>query len=162
LSDGNWVRMMTQVHMNYLIWNAPVRHNPPVLIRTAGDVPEKMRSARAVFVDPDPASGAIALDAADFDRSVPAGDLAWTPVPGLGQGRAGLVALPQGRPATAPPQAPHVEYDVSLPANSGFAVRLRLSPTLDTLGTGSVRIGVSVDQGEVQILASALEPTGEG
>ena len=162
LNGGKWDRMMSQVHMNYVIWNDPVRHNPPVLIRTAGDVPEKMRSARAVFVDPEPVAGAITLDAGDFDRSVAAGDLAWTPVPGLGQGREGLVALPQGRPATAPPQAPHVEYDVSLPANSGFAVRLRLSPTLDTLGTGGVRVGVSVGEGDVQTLVSALEPTGEG
>ena len=162
LNDGKWDRMMSQVHMNYVIWNDPIRHNPPVLVRTAGDVPEKMRDARAVFVDPESTSATTTLDAADFDRSIPAGDLAWTAIPALGQGRAALVALPQGRPATAPPQAPRVEYDVVLPDNSGFKLRLRLSPTLDTIGTGSVRIGVSVGEGEVQTLASALEPTGEG
>lgn len=160
LNDGKWDQMMSQVHMNYVIWNDPTQHNPPVLIRTAGDVPEKMRDAAVVFVDPDTAPGVIAIDAADFDRNVAVDDLAWTPIRNLGHARAGLVTLPQGRPATLPASAPRVEYDVTLPENRGVEVRLRLSPTLDTTGGSGVRIGVSIDDGPVQTLVSALEPTG--
>lgn len=162
LLDGKWDKMMSQVHTNYVIWNDPVRQNPPVLIRTAGDVPEKMRNARAVFVDPEPGAGPIRIDAVDADRGVAAGGIAWSPVPDLGQGRAALVALPQGRPPTTPPAAPRAEYDVTLPENRGIELRLRLAPTLDTVGRGGVRIGVSLDDGPVQTLVSDLEPTGGG
>jgi hypothetical protein len=160
LNDGKWDGMMSQVHMNYVIWNDPVRQVPPVLIRTAGDVPEKMRHAKAVFVDPEQATGPITVDAADFARNVGADGLTWTAIPGLGQGTAGVVAWPQGRPATEPPSAPRLEYDVAIPENHAVEVRLRLSPTLDTTGGAGVRIGVSVDDGAVRTLVSALEPTG--
>ena len=162
INDGKWAGMMDQVHTNYVIWNDPIRQNPPVLIRTAGDVPEKMRNPRAVFVDPEPDTRSLRLDAADFDRNIEAGGIAWTAIPGLGQGRAGLVALPQGRPPTTPANAPRVEYDVTLPKNRGATIRLRLAPTLDTVGSGGVRIGVSVDDGPVQAQVYALEATGGG
>ena len=160
LNDGKWDGMMSQVHMNYVIWNDPVRQVPPVLIRTAGDVPEKRRNARAVFVDPKPVAGPVSVEAADFARKVDAAGLRWTAIPGLGQGAAGLVALPQGRPATEPPSAPRLEYDLAIPANHAVEVRLRLSPTLDTSGGAGVRVGVSIDDGPVRTLVSALEPTG--
>jgi len=160
LNGGKWDGMMSQVHMNYVIWNDPVQQVPPVLVRTAGDVPEKMRHPQAVFVDPPPATDVITLDAADVARSIGADGIAWQAIPGLGQGRAGLVTLPQGRPATAPPSAARVEYDVTLPRNAGVEVRLRLAPTLDTTGGAGVRVGVSIDGGEVRTLVSALEPSG--
>jgi len=160
LKDGKWDGMMSQVHMNYVIWNDPVRQVPPVLIRTAGDVPEKMRDAKAVFVDPKPVAGPVSVEAADFARKVDTAGLTWTAIPGLGQGGAGLVALPQGRPATEPPSAPRLEYDLAIPENHAVEVRLRLSPTLDTSGGAGVRVGVSVDDGPVRTLVSALEPTG--
>ena len=67
--------------------------------------------------------------------------------------------LPQGRPATSPGSTPRVEYDITLPANRGVTLRLRLSPTLDTIGSEGVRIGVSLDEGEVHELVMDLEAT---
>ena len=162
LNGGKWDHMMSQVHMNYVIWNDPVRQNPPVLVRTAGDVPEKMRNARVEFVDADTAGDAIELDAADFSRNVPAGGLQWHAIQALGQGRAAAVVLPQGQPATAAGAGPRLEYEVSLPRAGAATLRLRLAPTLDTTGGEGVRIGVSIGDGPVQTLVSALEATGEG
>ncbi len=162
LNGGKWDHMMSQVHMNYVIWNDPVRQNPPVLVRTAGDVPEKMRNARVEFVDADAPGETIRLDAADFSRNMAAAGLAWTPIQALGQGRAALVALPQGQPSTAAGTGPRLEYDVVLSRAAATRVRVRLAPTLDTTGGEGVRIGVSIGDGPVQTLVSELEATGEG
>ena len=162
LNKGKWDGMMSQVHMNYVIWNDPTEQTMPTVIRTAGDVPEKMRNASAVFVNPASASSIVRLEAAAFDRNVEASGLKWIPIPNLGQSMAGLIAVPQGRPATEPGSAPRVEYDVSLPVNEGIEIRLRLAPTLDTIGRGGLRIGVSLDDGPVEILVADLEPTGGG
>lgn len=162
ISGGKWDHMMSQVHMNYVIWNDPVRQNPPVLIRTAGDVPEKMRNARVEFVDAGPGGDVVTLDAADFSRAVPADGLQWQPIHALGQERAAVIVLPQGRPATPPGAGPRLEYDLTLPRAGAARLRLRLSPTLDTSGGEGVRIGVSVDGGPVQTLVSELEATGGG
>lgn len=124
LLDGKWDAMMSQVHTNYVIGNDPVRQNPPVLVRTAGDVPEKMRNAR-----------------------------------GVRRSRVRLRPDPHRRRRC---RAPRAEYDVTLPENRGIELRLRLAPTLDMVGRGGVRIGISLDDGPVQTLVSDLEPTGGG
>ncbi|GAB4524413.1 MAG: hypothetical protein Kow00133_12660 [Amphiplicatus sp.] len=162
INGGKWDGMMSQVHMNYVIWNDPTEQTMPALIRTAGDVPEKMRNPEALFVDSDEKPEIVAIEASAFDRNVAASGLEWTPIPHLGQSKAALVALPQGRSATAPAAAPRVEYDVSLPDNQGVDVRLILAPTLDTIGKEGVRIGVSLDDGPVETLVMDLEPTAGG
>ena len=162
LNDGKWDHMMSQVHMNYVIWNDPRSTIRLLLIRTGRRRPGKDARCRAFSLIP-------MLWSRDHHRGGGfrrpqrgADDLAWTPIQNLGQSRAGLVTLPQGRPTTAPPSAPRVEYDVILPENRGVEVRLRLAPTLDTTGGDGVRIGVSIDDGAVQTLVSALEATGGG
>lgn len=160
INGGKWEHMMSQVHMNYVIWNDPTQQTQPTVIRTAGDVPEKMRNAAAVFVEPDPDNKIIRLEAAAFARSIGAQGIEWTAIRNLGQSEAALVALPQGRDATLPHAAPRVEYDVALPANQGLELRIHLLPTLDTAGRGGLKVGVSVEDGPVHTLLSALEPTG--
>ena len=160
INGGKWDRMMSQVHMNYVIWNDPTQQTMPTVIHTSGDNPEKMRNARAVFVDREPDPDSVTIGASEFDRNIAASGLEWTPIPHLGQSDAAIVALPQGRPATTPANAPHVEYDVTLPENDSVEVRLHLAPTLDTTGNSGVRVGVSLDDGPVHTLLSDLDPTG--
>ena len=162
INGGKWDEMMSQIHMNYVTWNDPTQQTMPTVVYTASDTPERLRKVRAVFVDPDEPSNVVRLAASAFDRNIGASGLEWTPIANLGQSAAALVALPQGRPATTPKNAPHVEYDASLPANNGVELRLHLLPTLDTYGDKGVRIGVSLDNGPVRILTSYLEPTGGG
>ncbi len=159
LNGGKWNHMMKQVHMNYVSWNDPVRQSPPTLMRTAGDTPEGRRDAPVVFVDAESDSAVVSIEASAFERQVPAGGLAWAAIPDLGQGEAGMVVLPQGRPATPVPDGPRLEYALDLPEAAKLSVRLRLSPTLDTNGRGGLRLGVSLDEGPVTELVSALEPT---
>ncbi|MCA8901243.1 MAG: glycosyl hydrolase 115 family protein [Hyphomonas sp.] len=160
LNDRKWDHMMSQVHMNYVIWNDPAEQTQPAVVRTAGDVPEQMRNAEPVFVDRADAAKSIALSAKSASRSVPAADVRWVPVPDLGQAGAALVAMPQGRPASDPALGPRAEFDVTLPENDGLTITLRLLPALNTRGPGPLRVGLSIGDQEMQVLEMDLEPTG--
>ncbi|WP_184091722.1 glycosyl hydrolase 115 family protein [Sphingomonas xinjiangensis] len=161
IRGGKWKGMMAQVHMNYVIWNDPVRQSMPSITRVGGDVPEEERNRAARFV-PRAASPAsvIAFEATAFSRKHDAKGLAWTAIPNLGRTRGALVALPQGRGPTTVADQVSVGYDVLVHEPGAARLALYLAPTLDTVGKGGVRIGVSVDNSAVQILASNLEATG--
>jgi hypothetical protein len=84
--------------------------------------------------------------------------LAWAVLSDLGQGDA-VVALPQGRPSTATGDGVRLEYGVSVAKAGPVRVALRLAPTLDTAGGKGMRIGVSIDDGPVQVVTTYLLPT---
>jgi hypothetical protein len=161
MNGGKWNGMMAQVHMNYVIWNDPVRQSMPSITRVGGDVPEEERNRPPQFISRAAApAGVIAIEATAFDRKRDGKGLAWTAIPNLGRTRGALVALPQGRGPTAVADQIRVEYDLVVEEPGAAHLTLYMVPTLDTVGKGSVRIGVSVDDGSVQILASNLEATG--
>lgn len=159
LNGGKWDGMMAQVHMSYVIWNDPTQQTMPSVTRVAADTPADKRRAEVVFRDlSGDAAGPILLDVARFDRAFAQGGLAWSRIPDLGQRTAAIVVLPQGRPASEPGRGPRTEYDWSLPRTSDVRFLLHLSPTLDTRGSGGIRIGVQVDKGPIQSLLSKLTP----
>jgi len=160
LNGGKWAGMMNQVHMSYVIWNDPTQQTMPSIIRVAADTPPEKLSAKVQFGPGpglDPTVSTIA--ATKFDRAVGGKGLTWAKISNLGQGDA-VVALPQGSPATAPADNVRLEYAISVLKPGPARVALRLAPTLDTLGGDGVRVGVSIDDGLVQVLTSRLSPTG--
>ena len=160
LLDGKWAHMMSQIHMNYVIWNDPTQQTQPTVIWTAGDVPEKMRNAKPVFVDAAPEANRIAVPVSKMSRNMGADGVTWTPIENLGQAEAALVALPQGQPASDPTTGPRAEYQIDLPAHEGVTVRVRLAPTLNTINAEPLRLGVSLGDQAMKILELDLEPTG--
>lgn len=160
LNGGKWAGMMNQVHMSYVIWNDPTQQTMPSIIRVAADTPPDKLSAKVQFTPrPRPDPGVTTIAATKFDRAVGGKGLAWAKISHLGQGDA-VLALPQGRPATAPADNVRLEYAISVQRPGPARVALRLAPTLDTLGGDGVRVGVSIDDGPVQVVTSRLVPTG--
>ena len=53
----------------------------------------------------------------------------------------------------------YLEYPVKLPRAGDTTVQLHMLPTLNTDGGVDVRIGVSVDEGDMQTLAMRLTPS---
>ena len=51
-----------------------------------------------------------------------------------------------------------LEYDLDTDTAGDLTVGVRLSPTLDTIGEEGVRLGVSLDDGPVQVLNLDLIP----
>jgi hypothetical protein len=151
---------MNGVHMSYVIWNTPTKQTMPVLVRSdgLGDVDE----SDIVFAEPEPDPDIIVLEASAFDRSSSGKGLEWTPIPHLGQSKAAIVTLPQGRPPTTVDDGVRVEYDFTVETDGDLNVTLRLSPTLDVTGSDGLRLGVSMDDGPVMTLTSEMQPTAGG
>lgn len=159
LNDGKWDGMMNQVHMSYVIWNDPTQQTMPSIIRVAADTPPDKLAAKVRFGPSAPADpGLITIEAAKFSRATGGKGLTWTVLSDLGHGDA-VLALPQGRPATEIRDGVRLDYAVTVPRAGPAKVRLRLAPTLDTTGGKGIRIGVSLDDGPVQVVTSDLVPT---
>ena len=155
LHGGKWNGMMSQVHMNYVSWNDPVRQSAPSVSRIG------MTAGPVVFAPPAPPSpGAIAILATRYSHAENGHGLTWAAIDHLGRTGGAMLALPQGRAATTPADGVRLDYDVTLATSGDATLTLMLAPTLNTGGGEGLRIGVSIDDGAVQVLTAALEPTG--
>jgi hypothetical protein len=161
INGGKWDGMMAQVHMSYVTWNDPTQQTMPSVTRVGGDTPEERRRQMPKFIEraPTPA-GIVALEATAFSRARNAAGLRWTPIANLGRTEGAVLALPQGRPATSPSDGVCLEYDVTVEKAGAAILALHLAPTLDASGGRGVRVGVSIDNGPVQMLRAELEATG--
>jgi len=161
IKGGKWDGMMAQVHMSYVIWNDPTQQTMPSIMRVGADTPSDRRRLQPKFVDRAGAPpGVVAREATAFSRAHDGKGLRWTPIAHLGRTGGGMIALPQGRAATTQDDAVHLDYDMVVPKAGPATLTLYLAPTLDTTGRGTSRIGVSIDNGPVQVLQVSLEPTG--
>lgn len=156
LNGGKWDGMMLQTHIGYTSWQQPEKQVMPEVKRVAvAGAPRPVLFKPAEFPR---VAGTVAVEAPDHDRAVDGAGLRWAVVPHLGRTRGAVIALPQGRPATTPEDGVRLEYDVDIAGSGPLAVHLYLAPTLDTRGGMSQRIGVSIDDGPVQVVTDALLP----
>ena len=161
INGGKWDGMMAQVHMSYVIWNDPTQQTMPSIVRVGGDTPAEERARQPRFVKSPPLpTGIVAIEATGFSRAYDRQGLRWTAIQHLGRTGGAMVALPQGRSASQAGEGARLEYDVTLPAAGVAMLTLYLAPTLNTLGHGGTRVGLSVDDGPIHSLEMDLEPTG--
>ena len=162
LGGGKWAGMMNQVHMSYVIWNDPTQQTMPSIVRVSADTPPHKLAEKVVFGRPAKTPRhARTIPASKFDSAAQGAGLAWKTIPDLGRGEA-VIAWPQGRPATSVADKMWLGYDISTSSAGPIHVAMQLAPTLDTLDADGVRLGVSLDDGDVQILISRLAATGGG
>ncbi|WP_206245148.1 glycosyl hydrolase 115 family protein [Novosphingobium terrae] len=163
IHGGKWDGMMNQVHMNYVTWNDPTQQTMPSIMRVGADTPDDQRHTKPAFVTPALRQpGIVARDAGSFDRAHHGPNLRWTVIPHLGRTAGAVLALPQGQGATTGKDGVRLDYDMIVDTPGPASLTLFTTPTLDTLGEGGVRIGVSVDDRPMQILTADLEATGGG
>jgi len=156
LENGKWTGMMAQTHIGYTSWQEPKVQVMPEVRR----VPLRGRSVPAIAFDAPSRDGAAktVIEAVHYSRAVDGQGLRWQAIPHLGQGEGAMLALPQGRAATTPADGVRLEYDIVVERPGALAIDLVLVPTLDTTGGSTLRIGVSLDQGPVQVLSDSLVP----
>ncbi|GAA0731361.1 glycosyl hydrolase 115 family protein [Sphingomonas trueperi] len=152
LNGGKWDGMMAQTHIGYTNWQEPRQQVMPAVRRVDG------KAAPIVFVAPTLPADQIVIEAPDFVSASGGKGLNWRRVPHLGRTLGAVTTFPQGRPATAAADGVHVDYAVTVPKGGPLEVALELVPTLDTTGRNQQRLGVSVNDGPVQILTDSLVP----
>jgi hypothetical protein len=156
--NGKWDGMMSQTHIGYTSWQQPPTQVMPEVrrIQAAGQAtPIVFASAEARKATTD----VVAIEAPDYSRAINGKGLSWQVIPHLGRTRGSVIALPQGRAATTEKDAVRLEYDIVVRQAGDLTVQLHLSPTLDTTGRGTLRLGVSLDDGPMQTLIDRLLPS---
>jgi len=156
LEGGKWQGMMAQTHIGYTGWQQPETQVMPAVRRiVAGeDVRVPAFNPRPTVAD----AGWQVIPATAYQDAVGGAGLAWQAIAHLGQGAGAMVAMPQGRPATTLADGVRLEYALSTAKAGDLQVQLELVPTLSTTGGDTLRIGVSLDDGPVQVLADSLSP----
>ena len=155
LNGRKWDGMMAQTHIGYTGWQEPAKQVMPTVKRVAG----APRPVHFAPVPADPASAtAFAVDASAFTRAVDGKGLTWHVIPHLGTAAGGVIALPQGRKATDQADDVRLDYAMTTRDSGALDVRLALAPTLDVTGGGTLRVGVSVDDGPMVTISDHLTP----
>ncbi|MFO1390389.1 glycosyl hydrolase 115 family protein [Cellvibrio sp.] len=155
LEGGKWNGMMLQTHIGYTNWQQPDVQVMPAVKR----VQAKTDAKPIVFAsETKKENQPIAIEAPNFSRAVNGADLTWKVIPNLGRTLGAVTAFPQGRKPTTQQDAVRLEYDVNVKTAGDLSLQLFLVPTLDTTGRGSLRVGVSIDDGPMQTLVDKLLP----
>lgn len=158
IAEGKWDGMMSQTHIGYTSWQQPPTQVMPEVrrIQAAGQAkPIVFASAEVRNATAD----VVAVEAPDYSRAINGKGLSWQVIPHLGRTQGSVIALPQGRPPTSEKDAVRLEYDIVVRQAGDLTVQLHLSPTLDTTGRGTLRLGVSLDDGPMQTLIDRLLPS---
>jgi hypothetical protein len=97
--------------------------------------------------------GYVSMEAEHFTRNIPANNLKWGVIPGLGRTLSGMKVFP----VTAQPQVPGkgspcLEYEVYLFQAGKVVVNLYLSPTLNYFNDGGTELALSFDDESPVIL----------
>ena len=157
-NGGKWDGMMSQTHIGYTGWQSPPTQVMPEVTR----IPAQSVAQPIVFASGpvhDEATDVIAIEAPHYTRAVNGNGLQWRTIPNLGRTLGAITAFPQGRGPTTQQDAVRVEFDMVVRRAGDLTVQLYLSPTLDTTGRGSLRIGVSIDDRPMQTLIDKLLPS---
>ncbi|MET0499727.1 MAG: glycosyl hydrolase 115 family protein [Steroidobacteraceae bacterium] len=155
-NDGKWDGMMLQTHIGYTNWQQPASQVMPEVkrVQAQGTAKPIAFASNAAAQMPN----IVAIDAPHYSRAVNGNGLSWRAIPNLGRTLGSIAALPQGRGPTTQADSVRVEYDVNIAQAGDLTVQLFLSPTLDTTGRGTLRLGVSVDDGPMQTIVDRLLP----
>ena len=153
LEGGKWVHMMDQTHIGYTTWQQPDRQVMPEIKRVPSG-----GSATPIAFAPSPATNPRVIEAPAFDRAIPGQGLDWRVIPHLGRTDGAVAAFPQGRDSVPRSDNARLEYTVDLPTAGNLAVELELVPTLDPQGRSALALGVSLDDGPIEVLVDRLNP----
>lgn len=150
INGGKWDGMMAQAHIGYSYWNDPPTQTMPAVQRVAAEgSPQPLRFG---VLPTQAGARAQVIEAPDYTAAHGARGLSWGVIPNLGRTAGAVTAFPQAQPATTVQDGVRLEYALDLAEGGDLEVRLILVPTLDTSGKATLAVGVSIDDGEVQVL----------
>lgn len=156
INQGKWDGMVNQVHMNYVSWNDPAEQTMPAVSK----IYSGKNAIEVRFESIEPPANIQEIEASDYVHASNKKGFTWVPIRHLGQSKAAMLALPQGRPATEVSDKVYLSYRLDQPFDGNAKVAIELSPTLDTLGRGGIRLAVALDDRPAQILSYDLHATG--
>lgn len=138
IAGGKWDGMMLDKHIGYRMWSMPNENTLPQVAK-----PSDKTGITA---------SETAIMAHDYTRRTATDDARWVFLPGLGRGKGNMgietvtaKSRPLGDGAT-------LEYDINFSQSGKQKLALGILPTNDVNPARGLRIGVRVDDGEMQTI----------
>lgn len=145
MSHGKWKNMMQDKHIGYSRWSMPEDNILPEL----------------KYVDPATADTAVikpveseeyGIAAHNYDRNIPSGKTSWILLPDLGRGEGCMGCNDVMADSDLSGKGPRLEYKLATDKDGDLTVAIGILPTQDVNPARGLRLGVVLDNGELQIL----------
>ena len=138
IAGGKWDGMMLDKHIGYRMWSMP---NENTLPQVAKPSDKNGITARET-----------AIMAHDYTRRTATDDARWVFLPGLGRGKGNMGIEPVTAKSRPLGNGATLEYDINFSRSGKQKLALGILPTNDINPARGLRIGVRVDDGEMQAI----------
>lgn len=138
IAGGKWDGMMLDKHIGYRMWSMPSENTLPQVAKPSGKTGIT--------------ASETAIMAHDYTRRTATDDARWGVLPGLGRGKGNMGIEPVTAKSRPLGDGATLEYDVHFSQSGKQKLALGILPTNDVNPARGLRIGVRVDDGEMQTI----------
>ena len=138
IAGGKWDGMMLDKHIGYRMWSMPNENTLPQVAK-----PSDKTGITA---------SETAIMAHDYTRRTATDDARWVFLPGLGRGKGNMGIEPVTAKSRPRGDGATLEYDINFSQSGKQKLALGILPTNDVNPARGLRIGVRVDDGEMQTI----------
>ena len=138
IAGGKWDGMMLDKHIGYRMWSMPNENTLPQVAK-----PSDKNGITA---------SETAIMAHDYTRRTATDDARWVFLPGLGRGKGNMGIEPVTAKSRPLGDGATLEYDINFSQSGKQKLALGILPTNDVNPARGLRIGVRVDDGEMQTI----------
>ena len=138
IAGGKWDGMMLDKHIGYRMWSMPKENTLPQVAQ-----PSDKTGITA---------SETAIMAHDYTRRTATDDAHWMFLPGLGRGKGNMGIEPVTAKSRPLGDGATLEYDINFSQSGKQKLALGILPTNDVNPARGLRIGVRVDDGEMQTI----------
>ena len=138
IAGGKWDGMMLDKHIGYRMWSMPNENTLPQVAQPSGKTGIT--------------ASETAIMAHDYTRRTATDDARWVFLPGLGRGKGNMGIEPVTAKSRPLGDGATLEYDINFSQSGKQKLALGILPTNDVNPARGLRIGVRVDDGEMQTI----------
>ena len=138
IAGGKWDGMMLDKHIGYRMWSMPSENTLPQVAKPSGKTGIT--------------ASETAIMAHDYTRRTATDDAHWVFLPGLGRGKGNMGIEPVTAKSRPLGDGATLEYDINFSQSGKQKLALGILPTNDVNPARGLRIGVRVDDGEMQTI----------
>ena len=138
IAGGKWDGMMLDKHIGYRMWSMPKENTLPQVAKPSGKTGIT--------------ASETAIMAHDYTRRTATDDAHWVFLPGLGRGKGNMGIEPVTAKSRPLGDGATLEYDINFSQSGKQKLALGILPTNDINPARGLRIGVRVDDGEMQTI----------
>ena len=138
IAGGKWDGMMLDKHIGYRMWSMPNENTLPQVAKPS----DKTGIA----------ANETAIMAHDYTRRTDTDDARWTFLPGLGRGKGNMGIEPVTAKSRPNGDGAALEYDIDFAQSGKQKLALGILPTNDVNPARGLRIGIRIDNGQMQTI----------